>query len=221
MGTTITTPQAGGNPIYCKIAQNYDVTPMMHPETELRFISPEIGHGVFATKFLPQGTITWTGDPLDQRLSQQALDDLPALCRSAVLKFSYVDPQGLYVLCWDHGKFVNHSCEPNCLSAGYEFEFAIRDIAPGEQLTDDYGMMNLPVALACKCGAPTCRRGIGAGDFENLTAHWDSLVSRAFHFIDKVPQPLTPLVKDWKQVEQALVTGEILSSKMHALTARC
>ena len=32
---------------------------MIHPDTELRFISPEIGFGVFATKLIPQGTITW------------------------------------------------------------------------------------------------------------------------------------------------------------------
>ena len=39
---------------------------MIHPSTELKYVSPEIGIGVVATEFIPKGTITWALDPLDQ-----------------------------------------------------------------------------------------------------------------------------------------------------------
>ncbi len=43
---------------------------MMHPHSELRFINESIGYGVFATKFIPKGTITWILDELDQKFTE-------------------------------------------------------------------------------------------------------------------------------------------------------
>lgn len=37
---------------------------MIHPDTEVRFINPEKGYGLVATKFIPKGTITWVQDDL-------------------------------------------------------------------------------------------------------------------------------------------------------------
>jgi len=31
---------------------------VIHPDTELRFVNPDIGYGVFATRFIPKGSIT-------------------------------------------------------------------------------------------------------------------------------------------------------------------
>ena len=51
---------------------------MIHPDTELRFANPQIGLGVFATRFLiPKGTITWVRDQLDQALPPAAIAQLP------------------------------------------------------------------------------------------------------------------------------------------------
>jgi hypothetical protein len=38
---------------------------LIHPDSELRFINPVMGYGLFATKTIPKGTVTWVGDPLD------------------------------------------------------------------------------------------------------------------------------------------------------------
>ena len=46
---------------------------MIHPDTELRFISPKIGFGVVATKLIPKGTITWALDKLDRVFSEAEL----------------------------------------------------------------------------------------------------------------------------------------------------
>ena len=42
---------------------------MLHPHTELRHVSKQIGYGVFATQLIPKGTITWVRDDLDQTFS--------------------------------------------------------------------------------------------------------------------------------------------------------
>jgi hypothetical protein len=174
---------------------------MMHPATELQFISEEIGFGVFARELIPRGTITWAGDELDQHLTRERVARLHPVCREAVLRYSYVDPTGVYVLSWDHGRYVNHSCDPNCLSAGFQFEFAIRNIAAGEQLTDDYGLMNLEEPMKCHCGSPSCRKIVRADDVTKCAPKWDALVRSSFPFIPRVDQPLWPLLDNAGELE--------------------
>ena len=38
---------------------------MLHPDTELRVVSADIGFGVFATALIPKGTIVYIKDPLE------------------------------------------------------------------------------------------------------------------------------------------------------------
>lgn len=60
----------------------------------------------------------------------------------------------------DPMRFTNHSCRPNArlVIRGGRVEFyAARDIAPGEEVTVDYGETHHEGRLACRCGAPGCR----------------------------------------------------------------
>ncbi|CAH1134905.1 unnamed protein product [Ceutorhynchus assimilis] len=68
------------------------------------------------------------------------------------------------------GRFVNHSCEPNCeiqkWSVNGQFRmvlFALRDIKPYEELTYDYNfsLFNLAEGQECKCRSDQCRGVIG------------------------------------------------------------
>ena len=56
-------------------------------------------------------------------------------------------------------RFTNHSCRPNAVlrirQGRVEF-YAMRDIAPGEEITVDYGETHHEGRLACRCGAPGC-----------------------------------------------------------------
>jgi SET domain-containing protein len=64
-------------------------------------------------------------------------------------------------------RWINHSCEPNCLSDevdGQVFIRALRDIEPREELFYDYRLSidgrytkNLKRDYACRCGASRCR----------------------------------------------------------------
>jgi SET domain-containing protein len=59
----------------------------------------------------------------------------------------------------DPMRYTNHSCAPNArlaiVQGRVEF-FALRPIAPGEEITVDYGPTHHEGRLACRCGAPRC-----------------------------------------------------------------
>ena len=56
-------------------------------------------------------------------------------------------------------RYTNHSCAPNAVlrirQGRVEF-YAMRDVAPGEELTVNYGETHHEGRLACRCGAPGC-----------------------------------------------------------------
>jgi uncharacterized protein len=64
-------------------------------------------------------------------------------------------------------RWINHACEPNCEAdedGGRVFIKALRNIAPGEELFYDYGLVidmrytpKLKREYACRCGAKRCR----------------------------------------------------------------
>jgi uncharacterized protein len=64
--------------------------------------------------------------------------------------------------------FLNHSCNPNCETDeadGRVWIMAIRDIAPGEELTYDYCLYDGDEDEAtCNCGAANCRKTMYSSD---------------------------------------------------------
>jgi uncharacterized protein len=185
---------------------------VLHPSTELRTIDPTIGVGVFATKDIPAGTITWARDPLDQVYTPRQLVRLEGPIQEFLLKYSFVDGHGSSILCWDLAKYMNHSCEANCLSTAFEFEVAVRDIAAGEQLTDDYGSFNIEAPLDCCCGSPGCRGQIRGDDAERLVPTWDEQIRAVFGQVIEVAQPLWPWVGDHQRVQRAARDLQLLPS---------
>ncbi len=165
---------------------------MIHPHTELRFVNPRVGLGVVATKRIPKGTVVWVLDPLDQVLSPDRCAALDPQLRTQLDRYSHTDARGNLVLCWDHGRFVNHSCEATCLGPdGSNFKIAVRDIEAGEQLTDDYRALGLAAedAFDCVCGAPSCVGRVAPAP-PAVRRRWDAAVGAALASFSKVPQPL-------------------------------
>jgi uncharacterized protein len=181
---------------------------MLHPASELRYVNASIGYGVFATRFIPKGTITWVFDALDQVVISERVARLPPMMREALEKYSYINGRGERILCWDHSRFVNHSCSPTSLAPGFDLEIAIRDIQEGEEITDDYGSLNLEEEFACACGQEKCRRIIKPDDFDRHGEEWDSLVAAAFPLLTQVEQPLWNLVAEKTAIRQVLA-GEM------------
>jgi hypothetical protein len=170
---------------------------MIHPATRLAFIDEAIGHGVIATELIPRGTIVWVRDPLDRKLTEEEFQGLFSMYGDALGRYVYVDSAGLIVLCWDIARYINHSCEPNCMSTGLDdVEIAVRDIHPGEQLTNDYGSLNITFVFDCHCGAARCRRSIDPADVPRLAPVWEAHARQALAAIPDVPQALWPLVRE-------------------------
>lgn len=69
----------------------------------------------------------------------------------------------------DSGDMLNHSCEPNCGLSGQLLLIAMRDIAPGEELSFDYAMCDASDydEFRCLCGAPTCREVVTGSDWRD------------------------------------------------------
>ena len=147
-------------------------------------------------------------DALDREFTP---DKLAALTSQYTLMFetyAYRNNKGNYVLCWDHARFVNHSFKANCLSTAYDFEIAIRDIRPGEQLTDDYGYLNIDTPFR-GIDEGTRRKKVYPDDLKNYYQVWDKKIAAVFPKLNEVEQPLRSLLSKAMEKEiEAVLQGK-------------
>lgn len=183
---------------------------MIHPDTELKQVNKTKGRGVFATKSIPVGTITYVKDPLeieiapgDPRLQHPRLS-------SIIETYTYIDEDGVRILSWDNAKYVNHCCCCNTMSTGYGFEIAIRDIAAGEEITDEYGMFNVEYEMELSCEKSDCRRTVNGNDLDKHYREWDRIVRNSLQHVNTVKQPLFSFMDNETRnaLQQFLDTGE-------------
>jgi SET domain-containing protein len=127
------------------------------------------GKGVFALQHIPAGAtlIEYTGEVISWK---EALRRHPHDPKDPNHTFYFHIDDG-HVIDAKHGgnasRWINHSCEPNCEADeqdGRVFIKALRDLAPGEELFYDYGLViderytpKLKKEYACHCGSPDCR----------------------------------------------------------------
>jgi hypothetical protein len=104
--------------------------------------------------------------------------------------------------------YMNHSCEPNCGVRGSVVIVARRDIAPGEELTFDYGTTDTDRwVLECVCGAPSCRRRLTGQDWRDPTfqarhAGYLSLYVEELIAHERQGRPLIGLPPHWSTPER-------------------
>ena len=127
------------------------------------------GKGAFATRSIKSGTriIEYTGERISPEEADRRYDD-GGMGRHHTFLFS-VDSKVCIDAAVDgnDARFINHSCAPNCEAVDERKRIyieAIRDIAPGEELTYDYQYERdgtedekWEKIYVCKCGAATCR----------------------------------------------------------------
>jgi SET domain-containing protein len=150
----------------------------LHPDVEVRW-SPIAGRGLFASAPIPAGTVV-------SRLGGRLLT-------GAELRKSLAEPGRPYVDTIMVGEdrhlvlpprrpngYGNHGCDPNLWWTGpYELA-ARRDIAAGEELTNDYATSTAEpdFNMACACGSPLCRGVVSGNDWRRpelrarYGAHW-------------------------------------------------
>ena len=168
---------------------------MIHPDTEVRFINKEKGRGLVATAFIPKGTVTWALDPLDREIRPKELAAYDEKYQEILLTYSFRNSLGNYIFCWDNGRHINHSCRNNCCLTPYQLELAVRDIRSGEELTDDYGYLNIiaPFTPAPEIGG---RAAIYPDDLRRYWQKWDRQLVETWPLLERVVQPLRPFISD-------------------------
>jgi SET domain-containing protein len=119
--------------------------------------SPINGKGCFATLHFPRRRKI--ADYTGERISD---DEANRRANRRVLRICAVD----YDWSVDGSRggngthYINHSCEPNSFMKilyGHIQIYALRDIAPGEEITIDYETTLHSDKKRCSCGAKTCR----------------------------------------------------------------
>jgi len=183
---------------------------MLHPHTELRFVSKEIGYGIYATQDIPKGTITWVKDELDRVFTLKEVDSLTPPNYENLMKYTYRDRKGNFFFCWDLTRFVNHSYEPNSMLTALGFEVAIKDIGIGEEVTNDYGTLNIIEAFKCANGPSHEREFVKPDDLLRFHKKWDLDISLVIPFMGKVDQPLNSFLS----LEQSESIESIKSGSM-------
>jgi uncharacterized protein len=187
---------------------------MIHPHTELKFINDTIGYGVVATQFIPKGTITWVMDKLDRVFHPSEFQKFDQTHREILDKYCFRDNKGNFILCWDNSRFVNHSFKPNCMSTAYDFELAIRDIYPGEELTDDYGYLNVMEPFDALPEEGVSRKKVMPDDLLYFHKEWDAKLLESFEHFNSVEQPLKQFINPnyMKKVEKIAKGSEQMDS---------
>lgn len=129
------------------------------------------GTGVFAACDIPANTIIF--EYVGARISQEEADEMPSAdpddpFHTFFFSLSSGDiidggQQG------NDGRWINHSCEPNCEAQEDEdgervYIVALDNIPAGQELLYDYGLVideeltdTLKQQYRCLCGAPSCR----------------------------------------------------------------
>jgi uncharacterized protein len=128
-------------------------------ETEWVDFRPSAIHGTggFARRVVPAGTrvIEYVGERIDSAESVRRCEaDNPYI-------FALNDRECLDGdVVWNPARFLNHSCAPNCeaeVVAERIWVIACREIAPGEEITFNYGFdLEDYRRYPCRCGAKQC-----------------------------------------------------------------
>ena len=89
------------------------------------------------------------------------------------------------------------------------FEIAITDIKKGDEVTNDYGTLNIIEPFKCANG-PHKRETVKPDDLTRFHEEWDGLISGAMKFQGKVSQPLAKFLTE----NQTLDLKKINSGEM-------
>jgi len=122
------------------------------------------GFGCFATfRFLKGNRIAeYAGEKISRKEAMRRMKRLDGKRISELEAEWYVDGS----VDGNQTQYINHSCDPNADAVvidGSLFIFALREIAPGEEVTVDYLNSFEQDRSVCQCLAAACRRRYSKG----------------------------------------------------------
>ena len=144
-------------------------TPAVGPRNRIEVRASGIhGKGVFAVKPISEGDriIEYTGPVITWKEAESRHPHDPD-DPNHTFYFHLDDKHVIDGMFGSPAKWINHACDPNCEADeddGRIFIKALRDIAPGEELNYDYGLVldgrhtaKIKKEYECRCGSPRCR----------------------------------------------------------------
>ena len=145
------------------------------------------GKGLFATQFIPKGTIVYFDCKKCKRLNTKK-----ELAKLSKTELRFYNNHGRY--CDDRMLYNNHSCNANVMDLGNEVDIVVRDIKKGEEQTEDYRIFNEEKHFdgGCKCGEKNCIKNTTykSPAPKKLRRLWDVKIRSAIKSIPNVKQPL-------------------------------
>ena len=122
--------------------------------------SPLNGNGCFATvRFLKGYRIDeYAGERITRREAMQRMRGSQGKSISELNEDWYIDGS----VDGNQTQYINHSCDPNAdafVIGGSLFIFALREIAPGDEITVDYLNSFEQDQSVCQCRTASCRQG--------------------------------------------------------------
>lgn len=150
------------NPLFSEIKINKDLQDnQLLSLYEVNKAGESKGHGLYAKRDIAKDeeVIRATGPIVGPQISN-------------TLYFSYgIDilvqvNHDEWVLPNNESRFINHSCEPNLGLLDNGVFIAMRNIKIGEELTFDYGTIDVNTnwSMSCLCGRKSCRKVITSQD---------------------------------------------------------
>ena len=137
----------------------------LHPDVEVRGSAIE-GRGLFARARIPAGAVV---SRLGGRLVSWA--ELARLIADPAVPYvdtiTVSETEHLVLPPRRDNGYGNHGCDPNLWWVGAYELAARRDIAAGEELTNDYATSTADPAftMACACGSALCRSTVTGDDW--------------------------------------------------------
>jgi len=168
------------------------------------------GWGVFASRFIPKGTITcFECKKCRIYKSIKQLNKLPKYSSEHILGHGFERKEGDFLMPCDETIYLNHSCDANTLTdPKTNLDIVIKDIKKGEELTYDYRMFfqgkfkqnYYYTNMKCKCGEKNCQKIINPKHppLKIIENFWNNRIKSALKLINKVPQPLKKqIIRDY------------------------
>lgn len=100
---------------------------------------PGAGLGCFAAEFIPKGTVIWEFSSfIDRIFTEEEVKSMTKIEQEFINTYSYMH-NGLYYLCVDNGRFINHHSEPNTIEdTTRQATIASKDIEIGDEIVSNY-----------------------------------------------------------------------------------
>lgn len=186
------------------------------------------GTGLVALEDIPAGSLVWTADLNQESSDILTLDEVLAF-ESAAKRQHWADYTwaitGLFfgprrdlpvddAITLEASHYLNHSCNANVGFATDTSLVAIRDIAKGEEISNDYSMTEFLVGFfpgfECGCGSDECRGQVTPNDWRRpeLQKRYAGYFTSAVEaLIKSVTTDFTPLMQTMPEAATELRQG--------------